>query len=482
MRARAAAALLLGILLAGLGLAAPAAAVADVERVTIEVLTLRNAGAVASIRTRIEVEGTQIVEATLTPPGGMPVAIMDGEEGFVLERPFMSEQELAAALPDGEYVLTVNGTRTYPFDYVRAAVPSPAISAPAPASVLVPGPVTVEFSPCPACSGEDDTTQAAILDAGTDTVLFEEELGPEDESWTPNDGVEPIPMPEDSALRAAVQHVVRRTEAGAGTGGDAFELARVVAHADSVTFFTGFAAPAGSLCLVVGEVADAPPDCIALDAPEAALVDPSGAFALSLAGVAMEYGAEVGPGGEIGGSASADLDGDGSLETGVPVRGRLRGFRGKLERAVSFDFRSAEPAAKLAVRIREEASVTEGPLAGSQRAKGKLLGEKVADEAASELPFGGGPIGWRFEVELAGKHVEDASVILADGRSFALRGRFLFDPLTDLGKLDLRSEGDDAGLWVRIEDFRFEEGAEQPSASGDFTFRILGQRGRILLP
>lgn len=473
------------LLLLLLGLAAPATAVADLERVTIEVVTLRNAGAIASLRTRIELEGTQIVEATLTPPGGMPVAIMAGEEGFVLERPFMSEQELAAALPDGAYVLTVNGTRTYPFDFARAAVPSPAISAPAPASVLVPGPVTVEFSPCPACSGEDDTTQAAILDAGTNTVLFGEELGPEDESWTPNDGADPpmpIPMPEDSALRAIVEHVARRTEAGAGTGGDAFEFVSVVGHADAVPFFTGFAAPAGSLCLVVGEVADTPPDCIALDAPEAALVDPSGAFALALAGVAMEYGAEVGPGGEIAGAASADLDGDGSLETSVPVRGKLRGFRGKLERRVSFDFRSAEPAAKLAVRIREAGLVTEGPVSGSQRAKGKLLGAKVAEEAPSALPFGDGPIGWRFEVELAGKRVEEASVDLEDGRSFALRGRFLFDPLTDLGKLDLRSEGDDAGLWVRIEDFRFEEGAEQPSASGDLTFRILGQRGRILLP
>ena len=152
---------------------------------------------------------------------------------------------------------------------------------------------------------------------------------------------------------------------------------------------------------------------------------------------------------------------------------------GKVDRRVSFDFRSMAPAAKLAVRIREQATVEDGAIDGVRRAKGTVLGEKVKEDAPSTLPLGDEPIAWRLDVTLEGKQVEDASVTLDDGRSFALRGRFIFDFLTDLAKLDLRSEGADEGVQVRIEDFRADDLESQPPVfdSGDFTFKILGQRG-----
>ena len=185
-------------------------------------------------------------------------------------------------------------------------------------------------------------------------------------------------------------------------------------------------------------------------------------------------------GGAISGTARADLDGNGSLETTTPLRGKLQGFLGTVDRRVAFDFRSAAPAAKLAVRIHEEATVEDGTLDGLQRAKGTVGGEKVKEDAPSTLPLGDEPLGWRLDVTLEGKQVEDASVELTDGRIFALRGRFLFDFLTDLGKLDLRSEGADEGVQVRIEDFRADLESQPPVFdSGDFTFKILGQRGRI---
>jgi hypothetical protein len=474
------------LLLFVLGLASPATAAADLARVTIEVNAARNNGALASLRARIEVEGERIVQATLTPPGGMPAAIPLGDEGFILERTFMSEQEFTTALPDGGYVLTLNGSTQVLFDYARAAVPSPAISAPPAAAILVPGPVTVEFAPCPACAGEEDLTRVALIDAETDEVIAEETLGPEDASWTPDDGGEPLELPEDGSFWAAVQHVALRTEQRVAPNSDAFELVTSETHGDAVQFFTGAAPPAGSFCLVVGDDAgalDPLGECLAPDVPEAALIDPSGAFALTAAGVEIEYAAEVSAGGAITGSASADLDGNGSLETTTPLRGKLQGFLGKVDRRVAFDFRSAAPAAKLALRIHEQASVTEGPIFGSQRAKGSVLGAKVKDETASTLPLGDGPLGWRLDVELDGKHVETASIRLEDGRSFALRGRFVFDFLTDLAKLDVRSPGEDEGVQVRIEDFRVDDFESQPPAvsSGDFTFKILGQRGRFPL-
>ncbi len=71
---------------------------------------------------------------------------------------------------------------------------------------------------------------------------------------------------------------------------------------------------------------------------------------------------------------------------------------------------------------------------------------------------------------------------LSDERTFTLRGRFVFDFLTGLSKLDVASEAANEGVWVRIEDLRIEEplpGEPAVVMGGDFTFKILGQRGRI---
>jgi hypothetical protein len=472
------------VLWLALGVGAPASAAPDLVSVTIDVETLRVSGAPMSLTAVVTVEGDQIVRADLTPPGGTKVALPLDGESFVLEQTFSSEQALAAALPDGEYVLTLNGSVEVPFEYARTPVPSPAISAPLPASILVPGPVTVEFTRCLACTEDFDTTDAWIYDDDNDVVLVAETLDPKAESWTPADGGFPFELPEDGAFAAVVVHAALRELPLVGAGNDDFVLLTGVWSGDAVPFFTGAASPAGSFCIAVADeaaVLDPLGECLAIDEPSAALIDPSGEFALSAGGVDIEYEADVSAGGAIVGSARADLDGNGSLETTTPLRGKLQGFRGKVDRSVAFDFRSMAPAAKLAVRIHEQATVEDGAIDGSQRAKGTVAGVKVKQDAPSTLPLGDEPLGWRLDVTLEGKHVEDASVTLEDGRSYALRGRFVFDFLTGLAKLDLRSEGEDEGVQVRIEDFGIDDIESQPPVfgSGDFTFKILGQRGRI---
>ena len=471
------------VLWLALGVAAPAMAAVDLAVVAIGVETLRENGALFRLTARLAVEGDQIFRAELTPPGGTKVALTLDGDIFVLEQTFTSEQALASALPDGEYRLTLNGTIEVTFDYERTPVASPAITAPLPGSTLVPGPVTVEFSRCLACTEDFDTTEGRLIDVANDVLIANELLDPKATSW-PDEDAPPIELPEEGSFVAAILHTALRGEELVPTNGDAFALVTSVIHADAVRFFTGAATPAGSFCIAVADelgLLDPLGECLAIDEPSAALIDPSGEFALSAGGVDMAYDADVSASGAISGKAHADLDGNGSLETTTPLRGKLQGFMGKVDRSVSFDFRSMAPAAKLAVRIHEQASVEDGALDGSQRAKGTVAGAKIKEDAPSTLPLGDEPLGWRLDVELAGKHVEDASVTLEDGRSYALRGRFHFDFLTSLGKLDLRSEGDDEGVWVRVEDFGIDDIESQPPVfgSGDFTFKILGQRGRI---
>jgi hypothetical protein len=464
------------LLVLAFALGAPAAA-QNLESILIEIETARRSGAVTGLTASILVEGERLVRADLTPPGATEAIPLPGAAtGFGFEETFANEAELAAMLPSGSWRLTLNGTRDYTFDFDLLPVPSPAISAPLPGSILVPGEVTVAFTRCLACTEDTDSTEAEIVDA-TELVVASESLEPDVESWTPTE-----PLEEEAEFAARIVHTAERTEDGVGEAGDAFTLTRSAVHSDEVPFFTGSAPPTGRFCLVIGDDGSLDPagECLAPDVPEALLVDPSGSFALAAGSVAMEYDADVQASGEILGTARADLDGNGSLESETPLRGKLRGFLGTVDRHIAFDFRSAAPAAKLAVRIHEEGTLAKGSLGGDRRVKGTVRGARVREDAPSTLPLGDEPLGWRLDVTLDGKHVEEAEVTLADGRTFSLTGRFLFDFLEDVGKLDLRSED---GVWVRIEDFRIDdlEAAPPAGVSGDFTFKILGQRGRFPL-
>jgi hypothetical protein len=465
------------LLLLAFAFAEPVAA-QDLERVTIDVEAARRSGAPTSLTATIGVEGERIARATLTPPGATtPVELPRTASGFSLEQEFTNEADFLAKLPAGRWLLTLNGTREYPFDFELLPVPSPAISAPLPGAVLVPGELTVEFARCLACSEDTDSTEAEIVDDG-DLVVLSETLEPDAESWTPAEALD-----EMSEFAARIVHTAERSEDGVGGSSDAYTLVRSFVHSDEVPFFTGTAPPSGELCVVVGDddgTLDPLGECLAPDAPDALLVDPSGPFALAAGGVAMEYETEVQPSGEITGTAHADLDGNGSLETDTPLRGKLRGFHGTVDRHVAFDFESDAPVTKLAVRIHEEGNLEKGSLGGEQKVKGTALGGRVKEDLPSSVPLGDEPLAWRLDVTLDGKHVEDATVTLSDDRTFALTGRFLFDFLTGLGKLDLRSED---GIWVKIRAFQVDDLEEAPptGAAGDFTFKILGQRGRFPL-
>lgn len=602
---------------------APADAAADLTRVTFSVATVHVDNTVETVTARFEVAGERITRATLKPPLGTAVELVAAGDLFVLEAEFASETELARSFPDGEYLLTLNGTSEYPLVLVRAPVLSPALSAPLPAEVLVPGPVEVEFTRCSICDEELDSTKGVLLveqtklvDAMTASTLgsvavadakkfpedgsfdveigsermtvsrlddlhitveergvggtsatahavnatvsevlasddtlrksetalvdpleedtlgevevedarvfpsghpFDVEIGSEqltveriddtqidviergtggtmpsahdanekvsevgqsDKSWTPASE-----LGENASFTATIVHTVVRGEPLVGPGNDAFDQVGIFSSEDSVSFFTGAGLPGGDFCVVVNDDgsfdAEDVAGCFVIEQESASLLDPSGSFETTAAGADVEYGAEVLAGGEITGEAAADLDDNGSFETVAPVRGRVSGSFGAVTRSLRFAFESTSPAAKLKVSIREDASVADGALEGTQRTRGTLLGAKVKEEQESEFPEADVPLAWLLEFTLDDKQVDTASLRLANGRTIPLTGRYVFDFLTDLGKLELKSAGEDAGVLVRIEELSIDDGVDPPMIDdGVLIYKILGQHGR----
>src|SRR4029453_12336823 len=163
-----------------LAAAGPARAAADLESVTFSLAIVRVENAVKSIVARIEVAGERITSSSLTPPGFNPTTVDLALEGdvFALEDEFTSEAELTKAFPDGTYTLTLNGVTEVQLQLQRAPLPSAAISAPLPAEVLVPGPVTVEFTRCSICNGDLDGTTGTLEDASGTPIASDDTLGP----------------------------------------------------------------------------------------------------------------------------------------------------------------------------------------------------------------------------------------------------------------------------------------------------------------
>ena len=547
------------VVFALLAAASSARAAADLATVTYSLAIVRSENAVTSITARLEVAGDRITRATLTPPGVNPTSVdltADGDV-FVLSQTFTTEGDLNTSFPDGTYQLTLNGSVHYDLPLARAALTSPAISAPLPAAVLVPGPVTVQFTSCSICARQFGSTQVQLEDStgavidgsattlsapmaasGLDSIAvvdatqfpsdrsFDIRIGTEQvgvspldathlgviergangttpAAHTPGDVVTQVGEPDsrwtstvdldpNGSFTAVVVHSVVEGDHLSGPNNDLFDLVGTFSDEDSVSFFTGAAAPAGPFCIVVqddgtldpdGECAT-PPDTSTQHLDLAALIDPSGTSSLPVGDIDMQYTSEVLPSGEIVGIALADLDGNGSLESSAPVHGKVGGYGGDVKRKLGFTFVTTAPAAKLSVKIDEKGVVTEGSLAGKTSAKGTVEGVKIKGSAPSTLPLGEAPLGWRLDVDLA-KKVESASITLSNDpdHPIALRGRFDFDFVTGLGVLTLDSEGADAGVHLRIGSFQVDDLEATPPVlgGGNVTFKILGQRGRFVL-
>jgi hypothetical protein len=470
-----------------LGVAAPARAQIDIEEVGISLLVLlvNDAGSdsVFAVRARLFVAGTGITDATITPPGGSPIGLIETAPGeFLIEQSFADEAALTATLPEGDYLLDVNGGETTAtLAYARPAVPSPRISSPLHQGVVAPGPVEVRFQPCAICVQGDDSTQAEL--ASGDSVLASQVLPAAQSSWIPSDAAGPLALPPSSSFAANVVHAALRTQAVSATPADPFVFGSALARGDLVEFSTGFAAPEASLCIVVNDPAKLDPkgECALHEDLADAIFDTGGSFETTAIGVPIQYGFSVSPRGRLSGIADLDLDDDGSFETHVPVAGRLSGGGGRLRQSLRFGAASPLRAAetKLKVNVREETDTTAFLRTRVQTAKGRLGGARVTETISNTDPLDPEPRGWRldFDVSDTQGEITDALLTLSNGRTIPLFGRHRFIFETNRTNVRLKSGGAERGVQIEIDTLALDAGGA--IVRGVMRYRAFGQRGTI---
>jgi hypothetical protein len=472
-----------------LGPAAPARGQVDVEEAGIALLVslVNDAGAesVSAVRARLFVVGSGITSAAITPPGGSPIGLVETAPGeFGVEQTFTDEAALTAALPDGDYLLDVNaGEARATLPYARPAVPSPRISSPPHQGVVPPGPVEVRFEPCAICAQTGDSTTAML--ASGDSVLASQVLPTTQAAWIPSDTAGPLALPPSSSFEASVVHFAVRVRSLSATPADPFVFGSALTRGDLVAFSTGFAAPEATLCIVVNDPARLDPegDCALHEDLADALFDTGGSFATTAVGVPVEYGFSVSPRGRLSGIADLDLDGDGGLETHVPLAGRLSGEDGRLRQSVRFGAASPErpPETKLKVNVREETDTVSFLRTRVQTAKGRLGGARVVETVSNTEALAPEPRGWRLDFSVSGMsgEIADAALTLSNGRTVPLFGRHRFVSETNRTNVRLKSGGAERGVQMEIDTLALD--AMGSIVRGQLRYRAFGQSGTIRL-
>jgi hypothetical protein len=485
---------------AGVALASSAArAVIDVTEVEIEVSIegVNEAGAEAqrSVLARVVVRGSGITAATLTPPGSttaVSLPLVSGE--FVLEQSFADATGLDAVLPDGDYLLQVESgseTAAATLPYERPEVPSPAISQPAHRSTVRAGSVTAVFEPCAICNLTEDTTVGTLEQNGT-TLASETLAKGTATDWVPSDDEGPLSLPESSAFTLEVAHTASRSAAVTASPTDPFTFRSIFSRSDEVQFSTGFLPPEGSVCLVVNDPDEllhaADETCtIANDSLRGILDVSGGSFSAVAAGVPIEYGLSLSPGGRLSGIVDADLDGDGAFETHVPLQGRLRGSAGRLRQTLRFALEGAPdvPATSLRISILERALLTDGVKTRKLATKGDLLGAPVSETRLDAESIASLPTAWRLDFALVGEagRISGATLTLPGAtpalpnRTVDLTGRHRFSFEFDRTNVRLRSRGGDKGVEIDANGLRFHEAGT--ISRGEIRWRAFGQGGRL---
>ncbi|MCI0637297.1 MAG: hypothetical protein L0206_25780, partial [Actinobacteria bacterium] len=441
-------------------------------------------GSQLGVSATITVRGSGITSATITPMGLSAISIDDriaaGERAEDL--PFSSVQDLSAALPNGNYILELDSDDpgssadvTATIGYAQLDVVTPAISAPGPGEVVPVGPVTVSFASCPACGAAGTLPTTATLErSGAPPV--EQSLAGTTTSWVPSDPttMQPLALPPETSFRVRVRHTRSTRAQLVADPSDDFTFTNVLSRSEAVAFTTGFAPPEVDLCLVVNdptnELEGDLDGCTILEDPQDAILDSSGTLPATAAGVHLEYVFSVNPRGWLSGFADVDVDGDGSLETHVPISGRLSGSAGRLRQLLRIPIASAMPPTKLTVRIREQVDTTTGVRTREQKTRGTLRGGRVVETTSStdsivkDEPKEA--IGWRLDFRLSGGagQITDALLTLANDplplppppgmeetkRTVALFGRHRFLSDRNRSNVRLKSGGGDSGVRITI--------------------------------
>jgi hypothetical protein len=473
------------LLMALLAREARAGAAPDIDDVTLDITVERSTSGGNSFRAELRVIGTSLVNGTIALPSnpGTQLALSQDGDDLVWDDDFATEAQLDAAFPNGNYVLRVNnGTAQSTINYTRPSVPSPAISQPS--GVVPPGPVEVSFTRCSVCSLGLDSVRAVLEDDAM-TVLDEEILDEDADSWVPQDVGGDLELPEASAFVARVVHTAIRDGNVPVAGNDAdgtLVFTGTEIQSSEVDFETGFNPPAGRFCLATNYTGP-PAGCTLVNDAALQLLDTSGTFATTVDGHDVDYTVDVDAAGRLSGMATADLDDNTVFETGPsPIKGSFKSKAGEAASKVAFSLVNEALAAKLKLSIADALSVAGNTLDREQNASGSLGGAKIKETTSSSgaLPFT--PLGWLLEFDLAADGtVTNAVFTLENARSFPLEGSGKFKIATNESGLKLQS--DPKGIQVQLKGLVLDDAVDPMDVlGGALSYRALGQSGRRDLP
>ena len=468
-----------------LAAATPAQAI-DVATVRLNVTIARSSLVSDGITVALRVVGTGLNNGTLTQPipGAAPITLKKDGADLVLTDELSNEAELNTFLPSGNYVLRLNNaTVQATLVYTRPLVPSPAISAPDAGDIVPPGPIEVFFTACPVCNLTGDSVKAA-LENDQAATLDEEMLTSTSASWIPEDGAGgDLALDEQSAFVARVTHTAVRQANTAATDDDStLVFTHQFVQSDELDFETGFHTPEGHFCLAANYPTP-PPGCEILTDPLLQVLDTSGVFGAQVAGHNLETTVSVAANGALSGSATADLDDNGSQETtSTPIKGKLSGKSGELRSKLAFALNNTALPAKLKLKLSDMLSIPGNTLAHTQAASGRVGATKIKETTPTSgaLPFA--PLGWllEFDIDSAGS-VQSALLILEGGRSFPLTGTNKFKVASGASSLKLQSAA--KGIRIALKKIALDDTTNPMGVSGgSVSTRILGQSGSATIP
>jgi hypothetical protein len=296
-------------------------------------------------------------------------------------------------------------------------------------------------------------------------------------------------LPEASAFVVRVTHSAVRQNNFVVAGDDddnQLLFTSTTVQSDEVDFQTGFAPPSGRFCLAANFPAP-PAGCETIADPLIQIFDLTGMAVLTqVAGHDVDYTLSHDAGGNLGGSATADLDDNGPNETGpAPIKGKLKGRDGEASSKLSFSLENEGMLARLKVSVADELTIPGDTLNRVQKASGSINGVKIKEEtASSDSPLPVMPLGWLLEYDLAADGVvSNAELTLEGGRSFALTGANKFNLASNESSLKLSS--DPKGVSITLKGVGLDDSTNplpMQIDGGDVSYRALGQSGRVTLP
>lgn len=484
------------LLLMTLFAAAPAAEAADVTEVTFDVTVATTTQGSDSYLIEIRVTGTDLNNGTLTRPilGTDAVSFKREGDDLVIEDDFDSLTALDAAYPGDAadpYELRVNnGNIGANLLYVRQLVTNPDISKPSRGQTVPPAPIEVEFTNCAICSLSGDSV-VAELELADGTPVDDETLAATDESWIPEDGMGgDLSLPQLTDFLARVTNTTQRQNNVVVTGeeNDADDLlifTNFFSQSDEVDFSTGFDTPAGHVCLSANDPMP-PAGCTIVTDTLLQVLDTTGSYATTVNGHDVTYDVNVGSNGTLSGSAAADLNDDDIDDTfALEIKGKLKGKHGEVSEKISFKLDNPNIPAKLSAKITELFSIPGNTLDTTQKNSGTDGATKVNEELIfpqTPIPPAAGPLGWvlEFDIDASGE-VQNASLVLEGGRSFALTGSNKFKFTSGESSVKLRTE--DNGIKIDLKKVMFEDDVDPVAVNGgDLSQRILGQSRKAVIP